>query len=211
MAGGKLATGRRYDRKMLTVLAASALLAVGVGYGAYRLSDSMGPLVDSQGNEVGGAFRLMDSSDGTMTANDFHGRWMLMMFGAIHCAENACTKTLTNLTGALKQVDPDGKYVAALFISLDPQRDLSEQLRRYATQFGSRIVAGTGSPATLAAVTKEYHAPIEKQPDPEWGYAYVMSPRIVVMDPNGRYAGTIESSANEGEMKQRLGALLEKH
>lgn len=208
---GKQTAVKRINRKVVTLLVIILALAAVGSYLAYKASDAMGPMVGSNGNEVGGRFRLMDASDGTMTDNDFLGRWMLVMFGAVHCVDDGCTRTLDRLSDALKVVDPEGRKVAPIFVSLDPDRDISSRLRQYASQFSAKVVAGTGSPATLEAVTKEYHATIEKRPDPEWGYAYVMSPRIVIMNPEGRYAGTMESSASTEEMEARLKSLLAQH
>ncbi|GBQ20128.1 electron transport transmembrane protein Sco1/SenC/PrrC [Acetobacter estunensis NRIC 0472] len=198
--------GQAAKRRMLT--GAVLALALAAGYGAYKASESMGPMVGSNGNEIGGRFRLMDSSDGTMTDTSFRGRWMLVLFGATHCVDNACDKTLMQLSRAINAVDPGGKAFAPIFVSLDPQRDQSSELRQYALKFPAKIIAGTGAPATLDAVAKEFHAPIEKRPDPVWEYAYVMSPQIVIMDPQGHYAGTLSSAAEEPEMETRLRSLL---
>lgn len=180
-------------------------------YGSYRLSDAMGPVVDPEGNAVGGRFRLMDASDGTMTDMTFRGRWMLMMFGAVHSADDSSTKMLAQLSGALHTLDPSGHKIAPVFISMDPQRDLSEQLRRFALQFPVKIIAGTGAPATLAAVTKEFHATVEKKSDPEWTYAWTTAPQIVVMNPEGRYAGMIPSDLTADEFRDKLQAIMAAH
>ncbi|BCK74477.1 electron transport protein SCO1/SenC [Acetobacter aceti NRIC 0242] len=202
---------KKRGRGGLIITLAITLLACVGGYAAYKASDTMGPVVSSNGNEVGGSFRLMDSSDGTMTDSHFRGRWMLVMFGAIHCTDDACTPALTRLSTALQAVDPSRKLFAPLFISLDPNRDLAMNLRQYALKFNAKIITGTAAPATLEAVAKEYHAPIVKHPDSYWEYTYEVSPRIVIMNPEGRYAGTIETAASADEMEKRLRALLEQH
>ncbi|NHN88583.1 SCO family protein [Acetobacter conturbans] len=202
---------KRANRITRTIVLVTLVVAAIATYGAYKVADSMGPVVASNGNEVGGTFRLMDSSDGTMTDTHFRGRWMLVMFGAIHCTNDACTPALMRLSTALQSVDPSRKLFAPLFISLDPNRDLAMNLRQYALKFPAKIITGTAAPITLEAVTKEYHAPIIRHPDPMWEYTYELSPRIVIMDPKGRYVGTIETSASADEMEQRLHALVEQH
>ncbi|GBR04671.1 SCO family protein [Acetobacter oeni] len=202
---------KRRNPKLMVIVGATLLVAGIMTYAGYRISDAMGPMVSSEGNEVGGRFRLMDASDGTMTDVTFRGRWMLVMFGAIHSVDDSSAKMLTQLSQALHVVDPDGRRIAPVFVSLDPQRDLSEQLRQYALQFPAKIISGTGAPATLEAVTKEFHASIEKRPDPEWGYAYMTSPQIVIMNPAGGYAGMMSSSASAQEMQARLQPLLTQH
>ncbi|MFT8719328.1 SCO family protein [Acetobacter sp.] len=202
---------RRTNTRALAFVLIPILLATVLGYAAYRMSDAMGPVVGSNGNEVGGTFRLMDSSDGTMTDTTFRGRWMLVMFGAIHCTNDACTPALMRLSEALQAVDPAGKKFAPLFISFDPNRDLAMNLRQYALKFPAKIITGTGAPITVEAVAKEYHAPIVRHPDPVWDYTYELSPQIVIMNPEGRYSGTIASAASKEEMETRLRALVEQH
>ncbi len=184
------------------------IVAGGAGYGAFKISDRMGPMVATGGNEIGGRFRLMDSSDGTMSNSDFYGRWLLVTFGATHCTADACDRMLNNLSEAVKTIDPKGSNIVPMFISLDPQRDSSERLRQYALKFPAKIVAGSGSPATLDAVAKEFHAPVKRNPDPDFEYTYEMSPQIVIMNPEGHYAGTISSNADADEMRQRLMVLM---
>ncbi|MCH4090732.1 SCO family protein [Acetobacter sp.] len=203
-------SGLKKRTGLLLTLAIAAVACI-AGYGAYRASDAMGPVASSNGNEVGGSFRLMDSSDGTMTDTHFRGRWMLVMFGAIHCTNDACTPALTRLSTALQAVDPARKKFAPLFISLDPNRDLAMNLRQYALKFNAKIITGTAAPATLEAVAREYQAPIVRHPDPEWEYTYEISPRIVIMNPEGRYTGTIETAASAEDMEKRLRTLLEQH
>lgn len=203
--------GKKPGRAGLIITLTITFAACVAGYVAYRASDAMGPLVSSNGNEVGGSFRLMDSSDGTMTDAHFRGRWMLVMFGAIHCTNDACTPALTRLSTALQAVDPSRQLFAPLFISLDPNRDLAMNLRQYALKFNAKIITGTAAPITLEAVAREYHAPIVKHSDPYWEYTYELSPRIVIMNPEGRYTGTIETAASADEMEKRLRALVEQH
>lgn len=203
-------SGQKKKTGLIITLAITFISCV-AGYAAYRASDAMGPVVSSNGNEVGGSFRLMDSSDGTMTDSHFRGRWMLVMFGAIHCTDDACTPALTRLSSALQAVDPSRKQFAPLFISLDPNRDLAMNLRQYALKFNAKIITGTAAPTTLEAVAREYHAPIVKHPDPNWEYTYELSPQIIIMNPEGRYTGTIETSASAEDMEKRLRALLEQH
>ncbi|MFT8472460.1 SCO family protein [Acetobacter persici] len=197
------------NEKRFALIAAGILVVASVtGYVGTRIALHHGPTLDSYGNEVGGSFRLMDSTTGTMTDQTFRGRWMLVLFGATHCAEDACTPALTSMSAALDKVDPGKRKAVIIFVSLDPDRDDAERLRLYGQSISPRVVAGTAAPGPLADLAKEYHTTVEKHPDPEWTYAMQMSPRFVVMDPETRYAGTVDATLSADAMTEALKKIM---
>lgn len=197
-------TGKRI---LLTATAIVAVSGLGV-YWATSLALHHGPTLSSYGNEVGGSFRLMDATTGTMTDQTFHGRWMVVLFGASHCTNNACEPALRAMSDALDGVDPTRRNAVIIFVSLDPDRDDAERLHQLATAIGPRVVAGTASPHALADLAKEYQAPIEKTDDPEWSYTMRMSPRFVIMDPNTRYKGVIDAAQTPEAMRAQLEKIM---
>nr|WP_298795002.1 SCO family protein [uncultured Acetobacter sp.] len=197
------------SEKRFALIAAGILAVASVtGYVGTRFALRHGPTLDTYGNEVGGSFRLMDATTGTMTDQSFRGRWMMVLFGATHCASDACTPALTNMSAALDKTDPGKRKALIIFVSLDPDRDDADRLRQYGESISPRVVAGTASPASLTALTKEYHTTVEKVSDPEWTYAMRMSPRFVVMDPDTRYVGTVDASLSTDAMADRLEKLM---
>ncbi|MFT9207501.1 SCO family protein [Acetobacter orientalis] len=194
-------------RILLTTTAILAASGLGV-YFTTSLALHHGPTLNSYGNEVGGSFRLMDATTGTMTDQTFHGRWMVVLFGASHCTHDACEPALRAMSEALDRVDPTRRNAVIIFVSLDPDRDDAERLHQLATAIGPRVVAGTASPHALVDLAKEYQAPIEKTDDPEWSYTMGMSPHFVVMDPNTRYKGVIDASQTPEAMRTQLEKLM---
>lgn len=194
------------------LLTATAILAAGglATYVGTTLALHHTISLNTYGNEVGGAFRLMDATTGTMTDQTFHGRWMVVLFGATHCAQDACETALRNMSAALDQVDPSKRNAVIIFISLDPDRDDADHLREYGAAIGPRVVAGTAAPLSLVDLAKEYHAPIEKVDDPEWTYTMKMSPRFVIMDPNTRYRGTVDANQSTEDMAAHLATIMKK-
>ncbi|GAN68536.1 SCO family protein [Acetobacter orleanensis] len=195
--------------KRFAVIAAGILAVAGVAsYVGTRVALHYGPTLNTYGNEVGGSFRLMDSTTGTMTDQTFRGRWMVVLFGATHCAEDACTPALTNMSAALDRVDPGKRKAVIIFVSLDPDRDDAERLRLYGQSISPRVVAGTAAPGPLEDLAKEYHTTVEKRPDPEWTYAMQMSPRFVVMNPDTRYVGTVDANLSADDMTEALKKIM---
>ncbi|MBB2202558.1 SCO family protein [Gluconacetobacter tumulisoli] len=196
------------DKRRLTIAAIIVVVASIVGYGTYRVADRMGPVLSSNGNEVGGSFRLVSAADGAVSDTDFQGRWMLVYFGYTRCPDTQCAATLTAMAGAMDRLGPRARMVAPLFITLDPMRDTAEILRAYTLRFGPRIFALTGAPNMIQAVAREYHAPYVRHEGTDGDYSMEPSPRIVIMSPEGRYAGTIESTASADDIAARLNGLM---
>ena len=198
------ATGKR----ILLIGAGILALAGTGGFLATGLALKHNITLNSYGNPVGGSFRLMDATTGTMTDKSFAGRWMLVLFGATHCGQDACTPALRAMSGAMDEVDPGKRKMVIIFVSLDPDRDDADRLRQYGQSISPRVVAGTAAPFALADLAREYHAPVEKVSDPEWEYAMSMSPQFVVMAPQTRYRGTIDAHADQAAMTASLRQIM---
>lgn len=195
--------------KRAVLIGAGILALAGAGsFVATNLALKNSISLNSYGNPVGGSFRLMDATTGTMTDKSFAGQWMLVLFGATHCGDDACAPALRTMSAAMDEVDPGKRKMVIIFVSLDPDRDDAERLRQYGEQISPRVVAGTAAPFALADLAKEYHAPVEKMTDPEWDYAMRMSPQFVVMDPQTRYRGTIAANADQPTMTASLRQIM---
>jgi protein SCO1/2 len=192
---------------LLAAVVIVALAGAG-GWAATRYALHHGVTLNTYGNTVGGSFRLMDATTGTMTDQTFRGRWMLVLFGATHCADDACRPALKAMSDALDTLDKSGRNAVIIFVSLDPDRDDAERLRQYGEGIGPRVTAGTAAPFALADLAKEYHAPVERVADAEWTYTMRMSPHFVVMDPDTRYRGMIDASASPASMATDLRRIM---
>lgn len=198
---------------ILAVITCALLIASYLGYLAGHYASRHSITLNNYGNPVGGSFRLMDSTTGTMTDTFFTHQWLVVLFGAIHCAHNSCSQALTHMGNALNQVDPHKRDMLILFVSLDPNRDDPGHMRQYVNHFPSsintRILMGSASPRALADLTREYHTTITHVADPEWHYSTQMSPTFTIMGPHMRYQGSISSKANQAEMVKQLNHMIE--
>ncbi|MFT8886712.1 MAG: SCO family protein [Acetobacter papayae] len=199
-------SGRR--RRVLLATLAIVVLAGAGGWAATRYALHHSGTLSTYGNAVGGSFRLMDATTGTMTDQTFRGRWMVVLFGATHCTDDACRPALKAMSDTLDTLDQSGRKAVIIFVSLDPDRDDAERLRQYGESISPRVVAGTAAPFALADLAKEYHAPVDRVTDPEWSYTMRMSPQFVVMDPDTRYRGMIDASASPASMATDLRRIM---
>jgi len=95
------------------------------------------------------------------------------------------------MADALGKIDPAGKKIVPVFITIDPDRDTPKVLATYVKAFGDQFVGLTGAPAEIAAVEKEYKVYAKKTPLDEskglaGGYGMDHSSVIYLMGPDGK-------------------------
>lgn len=105
---------------------------------------------------VGGPFSLLDQTGTRRTERDFAGKPMLLFFGFTHCPD-VCPTTLSSVSRWLKSLGPDARWLAPIFVTVDPERDTPALLAAYLEAFDPRIVGLTGTPGEVAQMLRLYH------------------------------------------------------
>ena len=158
-------------------------------------------------SSVGGPFRLLDHNGRVVTEADFKGRPFLVFFGFTHCPD-ICPTALFEMSEVLKRLGPDADKTAALFISVDPERDTPEKLKDYVSSFHPRVFGLTGTPAEIEAVTRAYRAYAKKVSLDGGGYTMDHSAIVYLMDKDGRFVApfNLKRSAEQAaaDLKRRL-------
>jgi protein SCO1 len=135
---------------------------------------------------IGGPFRLVDQNGQTVTDQDLKGAPYLVFFGFTHCPD-VCPTTLMELSNVLDRLGPDAARVGALFITVDPERDTSAELKDYLSSFNPRFRGLTGDPAAIAAVAKAYRVYLKKVPLENGDYTMDHTALVYLMDKNGKF------------------------
>ncbi len=154
---------------------------------------------------LGGDFTLQ-GADGPVSLSDFRGKVVILAYGYTSCPD-VCPLTLSNITLALNSLTPAQQaQVAALFVTLDPERDTPAKTAEYASHFHPNIVGLSGTPAQIAQVAKQYLVIYRKVPMPESALGYVLdhSSRMYVLDKQGNYS----DSASHTSSPQELAAMI---
>ncbi len=99
--------------------------------------------------EIRPRFALTDHTGRAVSEADFAGRPMAIFFGYASC-ESICTVALPAIGAALEILGPAGAGIAALMITVDPERDTPEAMARKLPEYSPRLVGLTGSEAALA-------------------------------------------------------------
>jgi protein SCO1 len=135
---------------------------------------------------IGGPFKLVDQDGRTVTDQDYKGRPYLVFFGFTHCPD-ICPTTLFEISEVLNKLGPDADRTAALFISVDPDRDTPAKLKDYLSSFDKHLVGLTGDKAEIAKVAKEYRVYFHKVPLKNGDYTMDHSAVVYLMDKQGRF------------------------
>lgn len=155
--------------------------------------------------QIGGPFELT-AADGTRYSSaKLAGRPFALFFGFTQCPD-ICPTTLLEMTNNLKSLGDAAGRLGVVFVSIDPERDRPEDLKRYLSSFDPRVVGLTGTAAEIAEVAKVYRVLYEKVPT-SGGYTLNHTASVYLMDARGRFAGTLnyqESAAVQVEKLRRL-------
>ena len=135
-------------------------------------------------------FTLIDQDGKKVSLSDFKGKYLLVFFGYTYCPD-VCPTSMLRIKETLENL---GKYkdkVHVLFISVDPERDTPELLKKFISFYdpeGKYITGLTGSPEDIKKVAKQFRAYYEKVPlkdNPEVGYLVDHTAFIYLIDKKG--------------------------
>jgi len=139
-----------------------------------------------QAAAIGGPFRLVDQDGRAVTEQDLKGKPFLVFFGFTHCPD-VCPTTLFDVSEVMRNLGGDADRTAALFITVDPERDTPDMLKDYLGSFDPHVRGLTGDAAMLAAVAKAYRVYFKKVPLDQGGYTMDHTAIVYLMDKDGRF------------------------
>lgn len=165
----------------LAVLA--GLTAVFLLVGPSRPYTFQGSLIDPAVEAP--AFELTDVDGNPFNLRDLDGQVVIMFFGYTSCPD-VCPVTLTDFLQIRKQLGREEDRVSFVFVTVDPERDTAERLKKYLTNFDPEIIGLTGEREELEPVWASYGVYQAKADvgDDEF-YLVDHSSRIYVIDPDG--------------------------
>jgi protein SCO1 len=182
----KKAPRKQASRHLLYIVLGFALGLAGLSGLVY---DVMLGRANRGSPEIGGSFAMIAQDGRVVTNADLAGRPYLVFFGYTHCPD-VCPTALLDISAVFKELGP-GKKVAALFITVDPERDTPDVLKTYLENFDSRIIGLTGDPQKTEAIAKAFRAYAKKVPGEKTGdYTVDHNGVIYLMDKRGKFIST---------------------
>lgn len=209
MARGGLTTAPRLALGSFMAGAAIAVLiaAVWPKEPPQRSAEELMNVLMWQREPVGGPFALIDHEGRRRADVDFRGKVMVIYFGFTYCTD-VCPTDLQSIGNALDLLGPLADKVQPLFISVDPETDTPEQLRKFVGLFHPRIVGLTGSAAQIRRVTNDFKVYYAKtEPTRKLDPAVDHSGYTFLMGPDGAYIGFLPP----GTSGERMASFIRPH
>lgn len=140
---------------------------------------------DISGSTLGTDVGLVDHDGKLRRLSDFRGKVTALFFGYTHCPD-VCPTTLSDLAKAVKLLGDRGKEVQVLFVTLDPERDTADVLRRYVPYFNPDFLGLRADAAATGKMAQDFKIFFARQESPsKGGYTIDHSAGIYVYDKKG--------------------------
>jgi protein SCO1/2 len=155
-------------------------------------------------------FTLTRAKDGrTVTSKDYRGQIVVLEFGYTFCPD-VCPTTLSNLTAALTRLGDKAKAVRVLFVTVDPDRDTLDSLKRYEAAFSPQVDGLRGTESQLEYLAHRYRVAYSVSPSKDPGEYQVMHSSIIfIFDKTGRIKLLSTNPDNVDDLAHDLGQLVD--
>ena len=181
---------------------ASAPQASAVSAAAPTTSSLSG--TDVRKDHLGGEFTLTDGSGKPFALSSLKGKAVILAFGFTHCPD-VCPTELLTYNDVIAQLGEQGKDVAVVFVSVDPERDHPELIGKYTKQFNPNFIGLTATGDQQIALVKQQYRVVSAKTEIKSDTAYNIdhTSGAFVIDKNGevvlfeRYGLTAEQIAND--------------
>ena len=173
----------RLSRPLVVVAAFAASLAVGLALTLWLFG---GPRSIVSPSAIGGPFQLVDQDGATVTEKNLQGKPTLIFFGFTHCPD-VCPTALFEMSEVLRAMGKDAARINTYFVSVDPERDTVDVMKRYLGSFDSNLKGLTGNQEAVAKVVSAYRVYAKKVPLKDGDYTMDHTALIYLMNKDGQF------------------------
>ena len=203
-ASRQQASQQQASRRLLAIV-------IGFGFGLAALGGLVYAVIPGRADlgspEIGGSFTMIGQDGRVVTNADLAGRPYLVFFGYTHCPD-FCPTALFDISAVFKELGPD-KKVAALFVTVDPERDTPDVLKTYLENFDSRIIGLTGDTKKVEAIAKSFRVYAKKLPGEKTGdYTMDHTGVVYLMDKRGKFVSAFNLQRPPQQAARELEAYL---
>ena len=132
------------------------------------------------------AFALTDQRGQPFSRDNLRGRWTLLFTGFTNCPD-VCPLTIASMAELRRRLARED--LQFVFVSVDPERDTPEVIRRYLAHFDPGLVGATGPRADIERFTAGLGLAQVVNPGVGDDYTVDHSTAFVLIDPEARLAG----------------------
>ncbi len=162
---------------------------------------------DISGTKLGQQWKLTDMNGQARDQSSFAGKVQLVFFGFAQCPD-VCPTSLSELAEVMKLLGPDADRVQVLLVTVDPERDTPEILRKYISSFDPRFLGLTGTPEQVRLAASSFKAFYSKVPRPGGDYTMDHSASFYLLDRKGEARVLLSNNAGAAAIAHDIKALL---
>lgn len=188
-------------------LAALTLLLLGAQPGWSETAAAGEP---AEASTIVSRYLLMDTKGRAVTNEDFPGRFQLIAFGYTYCPD-ICPTTLAEMSLVMDKLGERAARLQPIFVTVDPERDTPEVLRRYTEFFHPAIIGLTGSPELVRRAADHFKVRYEKHREPGAApdkYSVDHSAGMYLLGPDGRFVAKFAYAQPPQEIAERIAAVM---
>lgn len=146
------------------------------------------------------AFQLQDQEGRAVNPERLEDQWTLLFFGYTHCPD-ICPNTMSVLNMAVQALpEPVRKRTQVVLVSVDPERDTTEQLGQYVAYFNPSFLGVRGDREQLDLLTRALGILyVHNAPDEHGNYAVDHSAAVLLLDPKARWTAIFSRLPHDPE------------
>jgi len=142
---------------------------------------------------IGGEWQLLNTSGELEGSKQLKGNWLLIYFGFTHCPD-ICPDEIEKMIKVVDILDSTSELqhvpIIPVFISVDPERDTVERVKKYCGEFSPKLRGYTGSKEQTDKVThifRVYHSQGPRTAAMPDDYIVDHTVIMYLMDPDGNF------------------------
>ncbi len=153
-------------------------------------------------------FHLISDQNMSFAIDDFKGQWSILFFGFTFCPD-ICPLTMKQLSDVKEDLKDKANKINFYLVSIDPDRDSPENLRTYLDNFDEEFIGLTGEIDKIYKFSTQVNAPFFPVVNSnEENYTVDHSGSLVLINPEGNYAGFFRAPHDQNKIIKALDSLL---
>lgn len=201
-----------------TVFILVALVALVIGLTVYKVLNTERQLDTAELLDAGIVMlpQGRDMPDVTLTNQDgeavsmeqLEGHWNLLFFGYTFCPD-ICPATLAELRQLRGSLPEEvNQRLQPILVSVDPERDTPEQLKKYLDYFGAGFIGLTGPLDDIQTLANAAGVPFIPADTSKKDYTVDHGANLALIGPDGRLRGFIRAPMRTEKLAEQLPKLL---
>lgn len=156
------------------------------------------------------AFNLAGSDGKPLELERYRGKVVALSFGYTNCPE-VCPTTLSRLAQVRKRLGDAGRDFQVVYVTVDPERDDAKRMHQFLASFDATFMGGTGTPAQLSKVYRDYGVTAVKHSGSTPGmYGVEHTTFVYLIDRQGRLRAMVPYGESPEDVAHDAALLLQR-